>query len=84
MEYADPKSAYLFRVVCIEAAGKKIMPGSTLTRFNDKDVTALKSWEEFAKLCQDFQTQLESSAKPTYCCLEFERTGFKRKVIIKV
>lgn len=84
LEYADPKAAYLFRVVCIEAAGQKIMPGSTLTRFNGKDVTALKSWEEFAKMCQDFQTQLESSAKPTYCCLEFERTGFKCKVIKKV
>ena len=84
MEYAAPKAAYLFRVVCIEADGKKIMPGSTLTRFNGQDVTALKSWDEFAKMCQDFQTQIESDLKPTYCCLEFERTGFKCKVINKV
>ena len=84
LEYADPKAAYLFRVVCIEADGKKIMPGSTLTRFNGKDVTALKSWEEFAKMCQEFQAELESSDKPSYCCLEFERTGFKCKVINKV
>ena len=84
MEYADPKAAYLFRVVCIEAEGAKIMPGSTLTRFNGQDVTKLKSWDEFAKMVSDFNEQIGSDHKPTYCSLEFERTGFKCKVINKV
>lgn len=84
MEYAAPKAAYLFRVVCIEADGAKIMPGSTLTQFNGQDVTKLRDWGEFAKMCTAFQEQLESDNKPKYCSLEFERTGFKCKVIKKV
>ena len=60
------------------------MPGSTLTRFNGQDVTKLKSWDEFAKMVSDFNEQIGSDHKPTYCSLEFERTGFKCKVIKKV
>ena len=62
------------------------MPGSTLTRFNGQDVTKLRNWDEFAKMCKAFAEQVESTDpdKPKYCALEFERTGFKCKVIKKV
>lgn len=85
MEYAAPKAAYMFRVVCIGSEGSKVMPGSTLTKFNQVDVTKLKSWEEFVSVTSQFRDMCQKAKdKPTYVCLEFERTGFKCKVINKL
>ena len=82
MEYADPKTHYHFKIICV--GGTRVMPGATLTKINGVDTSSFTCWNDFMENCKNFQKSCKSENPPKYWSAEFERTGYKVKIINKI
>ena len=82
MEYADPKTHYQFKVICV--GGTRVAPGATLTKLNGVDASEYKNWDEFIEVNKEFQASCKSEKPPKYWTAEFERLGYKVKIINKI
>jgi hypothetical protein len=82
MEYMGPKTHYQFKVIAV--GGTRVMPGSTLTKLNGVDTTVFKDWNDFMVANKKFQASCKSESPPKYWTAEFERIGYKVKIINKI
>jgi S1-C subfamily serine protease len=90
VEYMDVENQYNFRLICTEftTGSVKIAPGATLISMNGVSNTEWKSWSDFKKHCDEFQTLVVANKEkgvPTTFTAVFGRSGgFKARVIKKV
>jgi len=82
MEYMSPKTHYQFKVICV--GGTRVMPGSTLTKLNGVDTSVFKDWDDFMVANKKFQAACKSENPPKYWTAEFERIGYRVKIINKI
>jgi hypothetical protein len=82
MEYMSPKTHYMFKVIAV--GGTRVMPGSTLTKLNGVDTSVFKDWNDFMEANKKFHALCKSESPPKYWTAEFERLGYKVKIINKI
>ena len=82
MEYMGPKTHYMFKVIAV--GGTRVAPGSTLTKLNGVDTSVFKDWNDFMTANKKFQASCKSKSPPKYWTAEFERLGYKVKIINKI